>query len=223
MNQNAIQEQVTLIDHMGDDLSIVNAARKSFDRTSHTFNTSDKKLLRYLYENKHTSPFEFVEFTFLIKCPIPIAKQWMRHRTWSYNEISRRYTEVELDYYTPKPFRKQSTDNKQGSIDEAAMSDQDYNLTFWKYQSAIKACFDTYQALLNDGVCREQARFVLPQATYTEFYAKTDLSNLLKFISLRVDTHAQWEMQQYAKQLLKLIEPIVPHTVELFKEGINID
>jgi thymidylate synthase (FAD) len=223
MDTFKIKNKVQLISHMGDDLSIVNAARKSFDKSSASFTAEDSKLLRYLYDNKHTSPFEFVEFTFLVKCPIPIAKQWMRHRTWSYNEISRRYTNSDIEYYIPDPFRKQSTDNKQASIDEPALDDQLYHPTYWKYRLAIKSCFEAYEALLKDGVAKEQARFVLPQAVYTEFYAKTDLSNLLKFIKLRIDSHAQWEIQQYAKQLLELIEPIVPHTVELFKREMNID
>ena len=223
MEQNIIKQHVRLVDHMGNDLSIVNAARKSYGKSSEEFNDNDKKLLRYLWDHAHTSPFEFVEFTFLVKCPIPIAKQWMRHRTWSYNEISRRYTDTNLEYYIPDPFRKQSVDNKQASIGAPALEDQQYHPTYWKYKLAIKSCFEAYDALLEDGVAKEQARFVLPQAVYTEFYAKTDLSNLLKFIRLRHDSHAQWEMQQYAKRLLELIEPIVPHTVGLFEEEMNND
>ena len=215
------KDTVQLISHMGNDLAIVNAARKSYDGSSLELNSKDIKLLKYLYDNKHTSPFEFVEFTFLIKCPIPIAKQWMRHRTWSYNEISRRYTDSDIEYYIPNPFRKQSENNKQASTDQPALINQETHITYWKYRNAIKACFEAYDSLLRDGVAKEQARFVLPQAVYTEFYAKTDLSNLLKFIRLRIDSHAQWEMQQYAKQLLELITPIVPHTVSLFKEEIG--
>jgi len=223
MEHTNIDNKIQLVSHMGDDLSVVNAARKSYDKCSSEMSQRDIDLLKYMWNNKHTSPFEFVEFTFLVKCPIPIAKQWMRHRTWSYNEISRRYTDSNIEYYVPDPFRKQSEDNKQASIDEPALDDQLYHPTYWKYRRAIKSCFEAYDALLKDGVAKEQARFVLPQAVYTEFYAKTDLSNLLKFIRLRIGTDAQWEMQQYAKQLLEIIEPIVPHTVRLFKEEMNIE
>ena len=210
---------VRLVDHMGDDLSIVRAARVSYAadwRTGEEGN-KDEKLLRYLLDNHHTSPFESVVFTFEVKCPIFIARQWHRHRTWSYNEISARYTELPNEFYVPRPehIGLQSTKNKQQR--ELAI-----NLSGSELQHAVDVAasmrqhnenaFALYQEFLEEGVPRELARSVLPVATYTRFFGTVNLHNLLRFIDLRLHSHAQWEAQQYAKALASLIKLVVPVT-----------
>lgn len=212
---------IRLFEHMGSDLSIVRNARVSYDtewRTGEDAN-KDEKLLRYLLKNKHTSPFESVTFTFDIKCPIFIARQWHRHRTWSFNEISARYTELPEEYYVPNPdyIGTQSKDNKQVRDLKPIPSDKEY-INAFIIQEACKQSFTAYKLLIEEGVPRELARGVLPLNTYTHFFGTVDLHNLFHFIKLRIHSHSQWEIQQYAKALLELITPIVPVSVEAFKE-----
>lgn len=206
---------VDLVNVMGDELTIVNAARVSFGKHKFEWDDKDEQLLKYLVEHRHTSPFEHVQFQFRIKCPLYIRSQWHRHRSWSYNEISRRYTGQDIhDFYIPGPFRSQSESNRQASVDRAPQNDREIRE---KYRTQVEKAIEVYEELLDSGVCREQARGVLPQALYTEFYATVDLHNLLHFIELRIDPGAQWEIQQYARVLLDLIQPYVPNTVKHFK------
>lgn len=210
---------VALIDHMGTDIDIVNAARKSFNVESFLLDEKDKKLLKYLWKNRHTSPFEMVEFKFAVKAPLFVARQWMRHRTWSYNEVSRRYTSDRLDFYTPHTdwIRSQSKSNRQASEPEL-----DGGIAFAASLSMMCVAQDlesAYYDLIDKGVAREQARAILPQSMYVEFVAKVNLWNLLHFLELRLDSHAQWEIQLYAEAILEMIENIVPETVKLFKES----
>ncbi len=215
---------VALIDHMGDDTTIVNAARVSFGKRIEKMDERDEKLIRYLLKNRHTSPFEHVQFQFHVKCPLFVRSQWHRHRTWSYNEISSRYTEVKEEFYVPSMFRRQSTSNKQASVEEPA-EETCFNVyrgektgTEEAYIESCKMAIKQYKELLKAGVARELARAVLPQAMYTQFYATVDLHNLLHFIELRIHPHAQWEIQQYARAILKLIQPIVPVTIKIWSE-----
>jgi thymidylate synthase (FAD) len=218
---------VRLVDHMGDDLSIVRAARVSYDADWRVGDdtSSDERLIKYLWKNKHTSPFESVNFTFEVKAPIFILRQWHRHRTWKYNEISGRYVELPEDFYVPRPehIGTQSKDNKQVRDIEVDYyrSEIDFRLTDIKeYEQSCKIQFDFYKELLERGWPRELARTILPLSTYSRMFATVDLHNLLKFIQLRNHPHAQWEIQQYAKALLELIEPIVPVTISIFKGNI---
>lgn len=212
---------VRLVDSMGTDLSIVRSARVSYNAEWRSGDDAgkDEKLIRYLLTNKHTSPFESVMFTFEIKCPIFIARQWHRHRTWAYSEISARYTELPEDYYVPpvNMIGRQSSDNKQMRDIDGAVSEES-----WKVVNTItETCellFGVYRDLLANGAPRELARMVLPMATYTRFFGTVSLHNLLHFIRLRLHPHAQWEMQQYAQALLDLIQPVVPVTTKLFLE-----
>lgn len=203
---------VNLIDSMGNDLRIVNAARKSFNKESNTFTDKDKKLLKYLWDNKHTTPFEMVEFTFEVKAPLFVVRQWQRHRTWSYNECSRRYTSEDLDFHYPDSLRKQSKSNKQSSEDAFCKEE------IIEFQNEIlkntQECIFVYNRLLEKGVCREQARMSLPQNMMVEMVAKVDLNNLLHFLNLRLHKHAQKEIQEYAKAIIELIRPIVPYTIK---------
>lgn len=211
---------IELVNSMGDDNTIVSAARVSLLGESKGAE-QDKKLIAYLLKNKHTSPFEQVEFQFRVKCPLFVARQWHRHRTWSYNEISRRYTAEEIDFYIPAYFRKQAESNRQASTDEKIFTIEWQNYTtntenLLKY--VTNSAENLYKTLLDNGVAREQARMVLPQNMNTMFYAKTDLHNLLHFIDLRDSEHSQYEIRVYAQAMLKLITPIVPWTIEAWSK-----
>jgi thymidylate synthase (FAD) len=203
---------VTLLDHMGDDLTVINAARVSLGRHNETWDPDDRKLLRYLIENKHTSPFEHVIFQFYVKCPLFVRSQWHRSRTWSYNECSLRYTAFDDSYYTPEQFRKQSKSDRQASVDESIADASSADLV---YRRAMEAAKIAYRKLLDAGVCREQARAVLPVGCYTSFYATVDLHNLLHFLRLRLSEHAQYEMRLYAQALRDLVTPFVPETMAI--------
>lgn len=196
---------IELVDHLGNDNTIVSAARVSYLGHSKGFE-KDRQLIKYLLQNNHTSPFEQVEFQFLVKCPVFVARQWMRHRTWSYNEISRRYTSDNIEFHYPATLRLQDNDDKQSSA--GILSDSAGLLKALTVQT--EGAYRLYEMFLTAGVCREQARMILPLNVYTSFYAKTDLHNLFHFIELRNSSHAQYEIRVYADAIEKLIEPIVP-------------
>lgn len=200
---------------MGDDLAIINAARKSFDDEHEAFLFSDKKLLKYLWDNQHTSPFEMVELKFEVKAPLFVVRQWQRHRTWSYNEVSRRYTSEGLDFYIPEVWRTQSKDNKQASDGVVGERMQDHATGVLRLHTENLTA--VYNDFVEHGICREQARMILPQNMMIEMVAKVDLSNLIKFLKLRNHPHAQWEIQEYARAIETLIEPHVPETMKLYR------
>lgn len=212
---------VRLVDYMGNDLSIVRAARVSYDADWRTGDDDkkDEKLIAYLLRNKHTSPFESVVFTFEIKCPIFVARQWHRHRTWAYNEVSARYTELPEEYYVPEPefVGKQSKDNKQvrdlGIVDNMSQELTDAAANSFLIKDACEESFKIYHALLERGVPRELARSVLPVATYTRYFGTVNLHNLLHFLSLRLHPHAQYEIRVYAQAIVDIISQIVPVTM----------
>lgn len=215
---------VRLVDYMGSDLSVVRSARVSYDAEWRAGQDEgkDAKLINYLIKNRHTSPLESVVFTFEVKCPIFVARQWMRHRTWAYNEISARYAELPEEYYVPEPSKlgTQSKDNKQM---RSVTDDFDLKTATMNIQLIEKSCkdsFEKYHQLISAGVPRELARSVLPVATYTKFFATVNLHNLFHFIKLRSHEHAQYEIQVYSDAMLELITPIVPHCVEGFKKWI---
>ena len=214
--------KVEYVEHMGSDLTIVNSARVSFGVHKEELDERDIKLIKYLIKHKHTSTLEHNLITFRFKVPLFIRSQHHRHRTWSYNEISRRYTEVGLEFYEPAQFRTQHKSNRQASNDELInpiLSSSD------RADLAVKQHhFDSvrlFEELINLGVCREQARGVLPQNLYTEYYGTCNLSNLLKFIDLRSHDGAQWEIQQVAKACLEIAEDLYPVTVAAYKEVLN--
>lgn len=212
---------VRLVEHMGSDLSIVRNARVSYDAEWRAGEDEgkDAKLLNYLIKNKHTSPFESCVFTFEIKAPIFVLRQWHRHRTWSFNEISARYAELPEEFYVPElaQITTQSETNKQMRTDEInpwAMEIQQYIL------NQNKKSFREYKALIKLGCPRELARSVLPVGTYSHMFATVDLHNLMHFLKLRMHSHSQYEIRVYAEAMLKLIEPIVPYSVAAFKEHV---
>ncbi|MBR2426195.1 MAG: FAD-dependent thymidylate synthase [Lentisphaeria bacterium] len=208
------QGWVGLIDTLGTESTIVNAARVSFGKIKTDMDERDVKLLHYLLDNRHSSPLEHIVFTFSIHCPLFIRGQWHRHRTWSYNEISRRYTEIDIEFYTPKHLRMQAENNRQASVDNPDFQDAELRAMIDKQN---KDSLALYEKLLAGGVCREQARGVLPQNMMVTFWGTVDLNNLLHFLSLRDSEHAQWEIREYAAAIKKLIKPVIPNVAAYFE------
>lgn len=213
---------VRLVDSMGDDLAIVRNARVSYDAEwrAGEDSGSDIRLINYLYKNRHNTPFEAVTFTFDVMAPIFVLRQWHRHRTQSYNELSARYRELPEKFYIPdlNQITTQSTDNKQmrtNSINPNAeaisrgIADQN------------TAAFATYRELLNAGCPREIARTVLPVGTYSHMFCTMNLHNLFRFLSERLHPHAQYEIRVYAEAMLELVRPIVPNAVAAFEKGFD--
>ena len=208
------QGWVGLVQTMGTETTIVNAARVSFGKFVDTMSDKDVVLLKYLIKNHHTSPLEHVTFSFIVHCPLFVRSQWQRHRTWSYNEISRRYTEIDLQFYVPPLVRAQSKDNRQASID--AMDEKMQQTSIEIIQKQNSDALDVYEKLIDMGVSREQARGVLPQNLMTTFWATVDLSNLTHFLELRDHEGAQWEIRQYAHAIKQLIKPGFPNVAEIY-------
>jgi thymidylate synthase (FAD) len=211
---------VRLVDYMGSDARIVQAARVSYGEGTKTFR-EDKGLIDYLLRNQHTSPFEQVHLTFHCKMPIFVARQWVRHRTAKLNEISGRYSVMKDEFYVPESgaVAFQSTDNKQGRA-----SDEVPDALKAKVRSVLeqgqKQSYSEYESLLEDGVARELARINLPLSLYTEWYWTMDLHNLFHFLALRLDPHAQFEIRVYAEAVLKLVRAVAPVAVEAFENHI---
>jgi len=208
---------VRLVDHMGSDLSIVRNARVSYDAAWRAGEDEgkDKKLINYLMKNRHTTPFECCNFTFEVKAPIFVFRQWHRHRTWSFNEISARYAELPEEFYVPDlgQITTQSTSNKQMRTTEQHPLAANIRQAIF---SASEGAFATYHELIAAGCPRELARSVLPVGTYSHMFATVDLHNLFGFLRLRLHEHAQYEIRVYAEAMLKLVEPIVPCAVGAF-------
>jgi len=196
------------------DAAIVQAARVSYGAGTKSV-SNDRALIRYLMRHKHTTPFEMVEFKFHIKAPIYVARQWLRHRTASVNEVSARYSIVQDEFFLPVELRKQAKTRGQGG--EEPFGEGDANLLA-KQKASCDLAFHAYDELIKKGVSRELARAHLPQCTFTEFYWKIDLHNLLHFLQLRIDDHAQKEIRDLAKQVYDLIKPLCPMTCEAFED-----
>ncbi|MDX9789597.1 MAG: FAD-dependent thymidylate synthase [Candidatus Kapaibacterium sp.] len=211
---------VRLVDIMGDDASIVQAARVSYGKGTKSV-SEDRGLIRYLMRHKHTSPFEMVELKFHIKLPIFIARQWIRHRTASVNEYSGRYSEMKDEFYIPDPseFRTQSTVNKQGRSNEILPEDS-INRISSVMENRNQASYQEYLEMLDIGLAREIARINLPLSNYTEWYWKIDLHNLFHFLRLRIDKHAQYEIRVYGEALAEIVKSAVPLAWEAFEDYI---
>jgi thymidylate synthase (FAD) len=214
---------------MGSDLSIVRSARVSYnaDWRSGEDAGKDEKLIGYLLKNKHNTPFESVVFTFEVKAPIFVFRQWHRHRTWSFNEVSARYTELDEGFYIPDPSKigVQSKDNKQvrdiPQDPNVINSLRGPELAANMIRVSCQDSFRMYKQLLEDGVPRELARSVLPVASYSRMFATVDLHNLMHFLRLRLHAHAQYEIRVYAEAMLELVEPICPVAIAAFKESLQ--
>ena len=204
------------------DAAIVQAARVSYGQGTKQVN-EDRGLIRYLMRHQHTTPFEMVEFKFHVAMPIFVARQWIRHRTANVNEYSARYSILPDQFYVPShdEVRKQSAGNRQGG-DERLASDGEEALTAQQFLDYLaegeQRLYPQYEALLERGLSRELARIGLPVNVYTQWYWKCDLYNILHFLELRMDEHAQDEIRIYADAMHALIEPIVPVTMEAFRD-----
>lgn len=212
---------VRVVDYMGDEPAIVQAARVSYGKGTKAAK-EDRGLLRYLMRHRHTTPFEMCEIKLHVKLPVFVARQWIRHRTANVNEYSARYSILAREFYVPEAgdIAKQSTTNKQGRAD--GTDDMRPEEVQQIIQASANESFNVYEALIADdepddyGVARELARIVTPVSTYTEWYWKVDLHNLLHFLSLRADPHAQKEIRVYAEAICQVVEAWMPNVWEAF-------
>ena len=212
--------KVQLIESYGSDKSVVNSARVSFGKHKEELDERDKKLINYLIKHRHTSTLEHCGITFKFVVPLYVRSQHHRHRTWSYNEISRRYTDVDIQFYEPKVFRTQHKTNRQASNAEDLInpvlscgSDCE-EMVMLHHQMSL----DLYNRMMSAGVCREQARGVLPQNLYSTYWGTTNLNNLLKFIDLRTHEGAQWEIVKVAEACLEIATDLFPETVGAYRK-----
>jgi thymidylate synthase (FAD) len=207
---------VTLVDIMGDDQSVVQAARVSYGEGTRKV-SDDRGLIRYLLRHRHTTPFEMAEIKLLVRVPMDCWRQWIRHRTANVNEYSTRYSLAIDAMQTTQPdaWRTQAANNRQGSAGMLdATQGAELTATETEFQRAARAL---YELRISQGVAREQARKDLPLSTYTEAYWKVDLHNLLHFLALRMDSHAQWEIREYATAIgEQIVRPLFPLVWEAF-------
>lgn len=230
---------VRVVDYMGNDDAVVQAARVSYGQGTKKVN-ADKALINYLIAHRHTTPFEMCEIKFHIKLPIFVARQWIRHRTASVNEYSARYSIMEDEFYIPKAanLSAQSKINHQGRDENKVLNEVEQKRVLEILKEDAKKSYDHYLEMINqndqgevaddskEGLARELARMNLPVNCYTQWYWKIDLHNLLHFLNLRADSHAQYEIRVYAQIMLDLVKKWVPHSYEAFikhqKHGKNI-
>lgn len=221
---------VELKQHMGEDIKTqVNAARASFGVEINEVTDRDRKLFKYCARDGHTSTMEHNVFTFAFKVPLFVARQHMRHRTWSFNEISRRYTDRNLDFYLPTAFRQQSDSNRQASVLNSEINPilQTVNGSLMNYVKKtdhsvklhVENSLKLYRDMISAGICREQARMVLPQNLYTYYWGTVNLNNFLKFYELRNHPGAQIEIQEMAVACMSLLEEVIPETIEIYKQA----
>lgn len=209
---------VRLVDYLGSDQRIVQAARVSYGEGTKSYR-QDKGLIDYLLRNGHTSPFEQVNLTFHVKMPIFVARQWIRHRTARLNEISGRYSVMSDECYVPdgSVIAYQNEDNKQGRCEEPVPQElQQQVLDLLKEDQ--RRSYKTYEQLLELGIARELARIDLPLSLYTQWYWQMDLHNLFHFLRLRLDVHAQYEIRAYAQRILELTKRVCPMACQSFED-----
>ncbi|MEI6158931.1 MAG: FAD-dependent thymidylate synthase [Roseococcus sp.] len=220
---------IRVVDYMGDDGAVVQSARVSYGRGTKAAN-EDRGLIRYLMRHRHSTPFEMCEIKYHVKLPIFVARQWIRHRTANVNEYSARYSVMDREFYIPEPeqLAAQSSSNRQGRGD--VLEGEDAALVLDMLREDATRNYDHYAWMLNEdeagepvergrtGLARELARMNLTLNTYTQWYWKTDLHNLLHFLSLRADSHAQYEIRVYAEAMLETVKAWVPLTYEAFAD-----
>ena len=224
---------VDLVQSMGTDLTVVNAARATYDKfkpfseSDSELPEEDKKLIKYLISHKHTSTLEHNIVTFRFKVPLFVAKQHMRHRTWSFNEMSRRHTSENIEFWTPNSYRVPDPKNRQQSLQKenfnptVLVTHGEYSM--YEYSASelqklhAKDCLERYNALINAGIAREQARALLPEMMYTTYWGTIDLNNLVKFLDLREGGDAQWEISQVAVAVHEFADMVWPETMKNYK------
>lgn len=211
---------VRLVDYMGGDERIVQAARVSYGSGTKSYR-QDRALIHYLLKNEHTSPFEQVVLTFHAKMPMFVARQWVRHRTARLNEISGRYSIMKDEFYVPEPDKMnfQSASNKQARADENLDSDLAAQMIA-EMEADQRQIYDHYTGMIEGGLAREVARANLPLSTYTEWYWQIDLHNLFRFLWLRLDAHAQYEIRVFAEAMAKCAQAVAPLAYEAFQEHL---
>ncbi|HRW91811.1 MAG TPA: FAD-dependent thymidylate synthase [Thermotogota bacterium] len=187
-----------LVDKMGDDFRAVEAARVSFQQGLKE-EKKDRALLFFLMEHGHLSPFEHIVFTFRVKAPLFVARQWFRHRIGSFNEMSGRYSEIQEEFYLPSEIRGRGGEAELHTMEKVS-----------------RECFHAYHALLDSGVAREMARMILPVNLYTQWFWTVNARSLMNFLCLRADRHAQWEIQQYALAVARVFQSVCPVTYDAF-------
>jgi thymidylate synthase (FAD) len=207
------QGSVTYVSHHGSDRDIVAAARTSYAAESKG-DEQDKKLLMYLYRHLHSSPFELASITFVLKVPIFVFRQIVRHRTAKCNEMSARYTVLKDEFYIPEKWRAQDKVNKQGSVESVEI---DNGMCTDLYNQAVFSCYEAYERLLAAGVAREMARCVLPVSIFTEVRWQMDMNNFTKFLRLRDDGHAQSETRDVAVAMKQIARELFPWTIEAYE------
>lgn len=212
---------VRFVDMMGGDMGVVQAARVSYKSDQNKTEEENRKLIAYLLKNHHGSPFEHAVFKFHVKLPIFVARQWIRHRTSSYNETSFRYREAPEEFYIPAQWRGQDVKNKQGSLGSVTPMDDAYAHT--RLVATCQNAMKDYKGLIDSGISREMARMVLPVNLYTEWYWTVNTRALMNFITLRSDSHAQWEIRQYSHVLASIFSEKMPWTWEAFTETLSRD
>jgi len=207
---------VRLDDVMADDLSVVNGARVSFARRKEEMDESDEGLIRFLMRDRHGTPFEHNSFRFHIRCPLFVAREWMRHRVGSFNEFSLRYAKATDDFYVPAVEDVRSQVGKPGAYSFEPVSDEVAEATRTKLQAVYEMAYLAYEQLVELGVARELARCALPVGAYTEFYWTINARSLMNFLSLRNAETAQREIRRYAEACERFLEQHMPVTYEAF-------
>ena len=203
--------KVQLIDSMGSDLSVVNAARVSFSKMADKFTDRDEKLINYLADHNHWTPFSQVQYQVRISAPIFVARQWFKHQIGiTRNEVSRRYVDFQPEFYETRLWRKRPENKKQGSSDTSFFSESELDTVTFMYSDAVRHATDSYNAMIDKGVAPEQARAVLPQAMYTEWVETGSLSAAARIVSLRDQDDAQKEIRDLAIMLCNEIKDIAP-------------
>lgn len=214
--------EITLIDSMGGDISVVAAARVSnavtYEEASRG-EEKDAKLIKFLARNRHGTPFEHATFTFRVKAPLFVVREWQRHRMGSYNEVSGRYVEFNPEFYYPNLWRVPGKTNKQGSAVPMPFDQGWQDEAHLSYADAMQEAYARYVFLIEHGVAKEMARMLLPLSLYTEFYWTVNARSLMNFISLRSAEDAQWEIRQYGIALKRLFRERMPLTYAAFEEN----
>lgn len=209
---------IEVVDFMGGDLQVVNSARISFAKQIAELGDGDRRLIDFLMRHRHGTPFESSCFTFHVKCPIVVAREWMRHRIGSFNEVSGRYVELEREFYVPPRDAVREQRGKPGAYTyERVADDTTAEGVRTMIQSAYDSCWATYRTLLGAGIAKEQARLVLPVGIYTQFYWTVNARSLMNFLSLRMAPNAMREIRDFARSAYKAFRFNMPETAEAFE------